>query len=353
MKQAWQILQLRKMTSSEHFRFYNEMSPLNTKYRNMKTIKYILVLFILGLFINSCKEENLEEYPGNIIIHSDVLHMVLHGPDNDAPAQTKRNARFYAYSGGSDYDLSAMSPTDWTYEMWIKVPNDAMIGDRTISNSTDAGGAFISERAKNFELYLVDDDDADFAIKYNRMSIDGVAIDSMCSHNSSVNLSFDTWTHVAISRASSDGLAKFYINGKLIDSSDDPLWIQPVNDTWLQFNYVYRNGEFLNMFKGEMKNIRVSTIDRYPTEFTPELYVRYNETVDSEGNIIEHEIDENTLLQLNLEKNLTPFDEGSSNYKNFNKIEIKGFYDPYYIKIHKTLFSWQGDIVDEYPITGY
>jgi len=319
----------------------------------MKTLKYILIILSLGIFVNSCKEEILEDYPGNIIIHSDVLHMVLNGPDDDAPSTTKKSARFYAFSGGSDFDLSALNPTDWTYEMWIKVAPNAMIGDRTIANSTNAGGSFISERANNFEMYLVDDADADFAIKYNKMNVEGVKIDSMCSYNSSVNLSFDTWTHVAISRSSADGLAKFYINGKLIDSRDDSLWTQPVNDTWLQFNYIYRNGEFSNFFKGEMKNIRVSTIDRYPTEFTPELYVRYNETADAEGNITEHDIDEYTLLQLNLERNLTPFDEGSSNYKYFDKIEIKGFYDPYYIKVHKTLFSWQGDIIDEYPVTGY
>jgi hypothetical protein len=319
----------------------------------MKTLKYILIIFSIGIILNSCKEEILEDYPGNIIIHSDVLHMVLNGPDDDEPSSIKRNARFYAFSGGSDFDLSALNPTDWTYEMWIKVAPNAMIGDRTIPNSTEAGGSFISERANNFEMYIVDDTDADFAIKYNKMNVEGVKVDSMCSHNASENLSFDTWVHVAISRSSSDGLAKFYINGKLIDSRTDPIWIQPVNDTWLQFNYIYRNGAFSNFFKGEMKNIRVSTIDRYPTEFNPELYVRYNETIDSEGIITEHDIDEFTLLQLNLERNLTPFDESSSNYPNFNKIEIKGFYNPYYIKVHNTLFTWQGDIIDEYPITGY
>jgi len=319
----------------------------------MKTLHTLLIILIVGFSLYSCKEEKLEDYPGNIIIHSDVLHLILNGPDNEESAATKKNARFYAYSGGSDNDLSSLPAEDWTYELWIKVTPDAMIGDRANSNSTEAGGSFISERAKNFELYLVNDDNADFSIRYNRMDVNGLTIASMCSSEASENLSFNEWAHVAISRSSTDGLSKFYINGKLIESSDDPIWIQPVNDTWLQFNYVYRNGAFLNYFKGEMKNIRVSSIDRYPSEFTPDVYVRYNETVDTDGNIVEHEVDEFTLLQLNLEKELTPFDESSPYYEDFDKIEIRGAYDPYYIKLHRKLFTWEGEIIDEYPVTGY
>lgn len=295
----------------------------------MKSLKYIFIILFLGVMMSSCVEEAQTEYPGNIIIYGSTF-INLHGSETN-----ESNARMYAFSGSSSTDLSSMSGEDWTYELWVKADSDVLVGDRDAESGLTAGGASISERRNNFELYLINDDDADFAIKYGRLNEDNdLQAASMQSNQSAINLHFEEWFHIAISRSSTDGIAKLYINGTLIDSSNDPLWIQPINDNWLDFNYMYR-GSNMNFFKGSMENIRVSKVDRYPNEFTPDINTQY-------------ELDEHTLLQLNLDRHLTSFDPPTD----FDKIEIFGSYE-YYIKVHKEYTSWDSEIIDEYPVTGY
>ncbi len=293
----------------------------------MKLLKFICFLIIIAsLSLTSCQRETLPVYPGTIVQIDTVF---VKGANLTYPTFTGSDTsadRFYAYSGSSSTDLSTMSGEDWTYELWIKVDSDALIGDANEPSGKTAGGASISERARNFELYLIADDNADYAIKYNRLDSDNLPLGTMESSNSSINLKFNEWVHVAISRSSSDGVAKFYINGKLIDSSADPLWIQPVNDTWLDFNYMYRGGN-INFFKGSFDNIRVSYIDRYPSEFEPNHFERFV-------------YDSNTLLQMDLDNNLTPFDP----ITDFDKVEIKGVYS-YYIQVINTVFWTSEDYV--------
>lgn len=294
----------------------------------MKIFKHTLIPLILTLSIAlaSCETDPLPVYP-DVIVQIDTVF--VQGANLTYPTFTGSDTsddRFYAFSGGSSTDLSSMSGTDWTYETRIKVAPDALIGDRTMPAGKDAGGACIMERGRNFELYLIDDANADFAIKYNRLDSSNDPVGTMQSDESGVNLSFNEWVHVAITRSSSDGTAKFYINGHLIDSSTDDLWIQPVNDTWLDFNYMYRGGN-INFFKGSMDNIRVSYVDRYPSAFEPNEYDRFAE-------------DSDTLLQMDLDENLTPFDPATD----FDKVEIKGAYT-YYIKVINTVFWTSEDFV--------
>ncbi|ALJ03808.1 hypothetical protein APS56_00970 [Pseudalgibacter alginicilyticus] len=293
----------------------------------MKLIKFISFLIIIGnLTLTSCEREALPVYPGTIIEIDTVFvkganltYPTFSGSDTSAD-------RFYAFSGTSSTDLSSMSGEDWTYELWIKVDTDALIGDANEPSGQTAGGACISERGRIFELYLIEDSNADYAIKYNRLDNDNLPVGTMDSSDSSINLEFDEWAHVAISRSSADGIAKFYINGTLIDSSSDALWIHPVNDTWLDFNYMYRGGN-MNFFKGSFDDIRVSYIDRYPSEFEPNHFER-------------HEVDNNTLLQMDLDNNLTPFDPVSD----YDKVEIKGIYT-YFIQVVNTVFWTSKDYV--------
>ena len=290
--------------------------------------KYWLFFSLLLLF--SCKEEELPEYPGSLIIHG-LVNIVMPGSDINDP-----NLRMYAFSGNSDNDLSSLPEGDWTYEVWIKVDPDALIGISDAANGLYAGGACIGERRHIFELYLINDPDADadFAIKYGKLRDgDDYQDASMQSDQATENLKFNEWVHVAISRSSSDNTAKFYINGKLIDSSTDPVWKQPVCDTWLDFNYMYRDSA-MHFFKGGMDNIRLSTIDRYPTEFTPDRSEPYI-------------VDEYTLLQLNLDEHLTPFSPPNE----FDKIEIQGYYD-YYIKVHKDN-TWYHEPDEYLPLGEY
>lgn len=296
----------------------------------MKFFKYLVILSILFTFIYACdNEDNQKAYPGYIYEYGSTFINLLGTDTGDS------NARMYAFSGSSNTDFSSLAGEDYTYELWVKVNPDALIGDRNAASGFEANGASISERRHIFELYLIDDPDADFAVKYGKLNPDDdYQAASMQSDESSVNLSFNEWFHVAISRSSQDGIAKFYLNGKLIDSSNDPIWIHSVNDEWLDFNYMYR-GASMNFFKGSMENIRVSRIDRYPNEFTPDINTPYP-------------LDENTLLQLNLDRHLEAFDPPND----FDKIEILGTYE-YYIKVHKQFTSWDREIIDSIQATGY
>jgi len=293
----------------------------------MKLFKFIFFFALLGSFtMTSCEREALPVYPGTIIQIDTVL---VKGANLTYPTFTGSDTsddRFYAFSGSSSTDLSSMSGEEWTYELWIKVDPDALIGDASEPSGQTAGGACISERARIFELYLIEDSNADYAIRYNRLDADNLPVGTMESGNSSINLKFDEWVHVAISRSSDDGLAKFYINGKLIDSSSDTLWVHPVSDTWLDFNYMYRGGN-MNFFKGSFDDIRVSYIDRYASEFEPNHFER-------------HIVDNNTVLQMDLDNNLTAFDP----VNDFDKVEIKGIYS-YYIQVVNTVFWTSEDYV--------
>jgi len=292
----------------------------------MKNYKIITILFLVGIIVISCnKEEAKQEYPGQIVIHGETY---LNMPGSDT---NESIMRIYAFSGGHEKDLSSLPEEDWTYELWIKVDPNALIGDRNAESGLTAGGASIGERQHIFELYLIDDDDADYAIKYGKLQEqDDLQVAFMQSNESSVNLGFNQWVHVAISRSSDDGIAKFYINGTLIDSSDDPVWKQAVSDNWLDFNYMYR-GSNINFYKGAMDNIRLSVIDRYPNPFL----------IDRLTNLT---VDNFTLLQLNLNRSLTPFDPPTD----FDKLDIRGSYD-YYIKLHNTN-TWTSKDDEFYPL---
>jgi len=283
-------------------------------------IKYLFpTLAFFGLMATSCEKDCEPVYPGTIIQIDTVFVKGANLTYATFSGSDTSDDRFYAFSGSADTDLSSMSGD----ETFIKVDPAALIGDRTALQGKDAGGASIMERGRNFELYLIDDANADFAIKYNALDENNEAAATMQSDESSINLKFDEWVHVAISRSSSDGVAKFYINGVLISSSTDDAWIQPVNDTWLDFNYMYRGGN-INFYKGSFDNIRVSYIDRYPDEFTPNQFNRFV-------------LDNNTLLQMDLDNILTPFDPPND----FDKVDIKGVYS-YYIKIINTV-SWTSE----------
>ena len=68
----------------------------------------------------------------------------------------------------------------------------------------------------------------------------------------------------------------------------------------------------------------MSYSDRYPNAFTPEQYERFA-------------VDSNTLLQMDLDNNLTPFDPAN----NFDKVDIKGVYS-YYIQVINTV-TWTSE----------
>lgn len=282
----------------------------------MRLDRKLVTLVLLATLSFACSDDERTEYPGNLIKHG-AFNIVMPGSDiNDS------NLRIKAESYSTKIDLSSLPGTDWTYELWIKVDPDALVGNKDARNGLFAGGACFGSRRHIFELYLINDffgDEADYAIKYGKLrSGDDDQAASMQSDESTVSLLFDTWVHVAISRSSTDSIARFYINGVLIDSSSEDLWKHPENsDVWLDFNSMFR-GSSMHFFKGSMDNIRLSTTNRYPDEFTvPDRTTAFH-------------VDEYTLLQLNLEQKLSPFDP----VNDFDKLKVSGAYE-YYIRAHK------------------
>jgi hypothetical protein len=145
----------------------------------LKSIAYFIIFTIIGgLLLSSCEK--------NSQLNSDNTESVTFTYATFSGAST-RGDRFYAFSGISDLDFSSLSGKDWTYELWIKVDPKALIGSRDSLSGQTAGGASIGEREEIFELYLIEDDNADYAIKYNRLDRQNLPLATMESSDSKVN----------------------------------------------------------------------------------------------------------------------------------------------------------------------
>jgi|LGVF01.1.fsa_nt_gb hypothetical protein len=197
--------------------------------------------------------------------------------------------RLYGFSGSSSnpqWNLeTTLSGEDWTYETMIKVDPTASIGDKDIAQSIEDIGATVMDRSKMFELYLVSDDNGDFAIRYNVLDADNIATGTM----NSGPLQFGNWIHVAITSSSASGTARFFVNGNMVGSSTDVVWQHTPSNSWIGFNYRFR-GENTGFLTGSMDNVRISKVERYSDSFDAASLINGYYTVD-----------DNTLIQLNLD----------------------------------------------------
>ncbi len=162
----------------------------------------------------------------------------------------------------------------WTYEAWVKVDS---------YNSND--WSVIMDRRTVFSLYLINDADADFAVRFvTRDESDNIGA-SLRSDNSSVNLEFNKWFHVAVSF---DGTyARLFLNGQLIEENNNNLFNLTSSSNALNIGARYW-GTYSRYIDGKIDEIILSDTARYTQEFCPDIF-----------NVSKN--DERTRLLLNLQ----------------------------------------------------
>ena len=162
----------------------------------------------------------------------------------------------------------------WTYEAWVKV-----------NSYSDNSWSVIADRKTVFSLYLINDADADFAVRFVARDNSGNIIASLRSDNSQINLQLGKWYHLAVSR---DGTtARLFINGNLIQESTDANFVLSPSSNALNIGARYW-GSYSRYFDGQIDEIRISDTARYADEFCPNRF-----------KVLKN--DKNTRLLLNLQ----------------------------------------------------
>lgn len=164
--------------------------------------------------------------------------------------------------------------TAWTFEAWVNA-----------DTYTTNGWNVIMDRQTVFSMYLLDDADADFAVRFVARDASGNIIASLNSETSSVNLELGQWFHVA---ASFDGTtARLFLNGNIVDEIDDANFI--LSSSTNAFNVGARYwGSYSRYLDGKLDEIRISDIARYTENFCPSRFTSFSD-------------DENTRLLLHLD----------------------------------------------------
>jgi len=146
----------------------------------------------------------------------------------------------------------------WTYEAWVKVNS---------YNSSD--WSVIMDRRGSFSLYLLDDTDADFAVRFVTRDGNDQIVESLRSDNSDLNLEFGKWFHVAVSYDGTD--AKLFLNGNVIEESNDASFTFASSTNALNVGARYW-GSYSRYLNGQIDEIKISDTARYTEEFCPDRY---------------------------------------------------------------------------------
>ncbi len=203
----------------------------------------------------------------NVAMTDDLTYLDFDGNDSYYILDNRSN----------DLDIS----DNWTIESWVNV-------DSYSSNSWSV----IMDRKTVFSLYLINDNDADFAIRFVARDSDGNIIASLRSDNSSYKLKFHKWFHVAVSY---DGnMARLFLNGKLVDSSSNPNFKLSSSTTALNIGARYWDG-YSRYLDGKLDEIRISDTARYINNFTPDRFLRFKP--DSHTRLLMH-LDEGSGLDI-------------------------------------------------------
>lgn len=161
----------------------------------------------------------------------------------------------------------------WTIETWVKV-----------DTYSDNAWNIILDRRSVFSLYLLNDYDADFAVRFVTRDASDNIVNSLRSDSSDVNLELEQWFHVAVQY---DGqTAKLFINGYLVDqSTDDFILTSSTNALNVAARYW---GTYSRYLDGQIDEIRISDIPRYEDNLCPNRFQSFNK-------------DDNTRLLLHLD----------------------------------------------------
>ena len=151
----------------------------------------------------------------------------------------------------NDNSFSNLDISDsYTIETWMKV------------NKLNPTSNFdvIMDRRTVFSLYLIDDNDADYAIRFVSRNGSDALTASLGSDNSDINLNFDEWVHIAICR--SEGITSLFLNGEEVDHSLDTNFKLRYSIYALNFGARYW-GSYQRYMYGELDEVRISDTARY------------------------------------------------------------------------------------------
>ena len=212
-----------------------------------------------------------------VLVKDDLTFLDFDGDDS-----------FYVVDSNNELDVSST----WTFETWVKV-----------DSHTASTYPVIMDRRTVFSCYLIDDANADYAVRFVARNSTGSIIASLRSDASAINLNYGEWVHVAASRTS--GIARLFINGVQVESSTDS------DFSLTSSSYAFNLGSrywtsYERYLNGKLDDIRISDIGRYTSNFTP---LRMNDL----------ESDANTRLLMNLnEGDGTSISDASGNFSSIS-----------------------------------
>ncbi|RLD43299.1 MAG: hypothetical protein DRI86_10235 [Bacteroidetes bacterium] len=172
-----------------------------------------------------------------------------------------------------DLDIS----DNYTIETWVNIK------ELNANSNWDV----IMDRRTVFSLYLIDDTDADYAVRFVTRDGSDNLVASLRSDSSDINLNFNEWVHIAISRY--DSITFLFLNGKEVDSSLDTNFSLRYSVYALNFGARYWGGYSRYMI-GDMDEVRISDTARYLQDFLPYRCMPFI-------------TDSNTVLLLHLDEN--------------------------------------------------
>ncbi len=195
------------------------------------------------------------------------------------------NDSFFVYeNSNNDLDIS----NSYTIETWVKV-----------DSRTSGTYPVILDRKTVFSMYLISDSNADYAVKFVARNSSGSVIASVQSDNSSENLNFGNWVHVAVSRSGNS--TKLFINGTQVGNSTDSDFSLSASSNALNIGARYWSG-YGRYLDGKIDKIRITDNATYTGSFTPNRKEKY--TTNS-----------NTRMLLALDEGIgTILNDGASNF---------------------------------------
>ena len=211
---------------------------------------------------------NSTSLPGEVLVGRKDSALVNIGFDGDDSFFVKDNAV-------DDLDIS----DNYTIETWVNIK------ELNANSNWDV----IMDRRTVFSLYLIEDYNADYAIRFVTRDGSDNLVASMRSDSSDVNLSFNEWVHIAISR--NDSISSLFVNGKEVDSSLDTNFSLRYSKYALNFGARYW-GSYSRYMIGDLDEIRISDTARYAHNYSFEPY-----------RCMPFESDPYTILLLHLDEN--------------------------------------------------
>ncbi|MEN8193247.1 MAG: C10 family peptidase [Bacteroidota bacterium] len=163
----------------------------------------------------------------------------------------------YASFDGNQYAYARQTPDndldffgDYTFETWIRLDSDNQNGDVILDQETVFG----------FTVYEVTA--SDYSVRFNSHATN----QSISSNQSGSKLQIDQWYHIAVSKTGNQ--TKLFVNGtERAVYNGSSLNLTTANYA-LNIGEKY-HGSYSSWIKADFDQMRISSIGRYPSNFTP------------------------------------------------------------------------------------